>query len=107
MVGLAALGHVFGRAHIGAVAHAGGGQALALQNGVGAADGAGGHAQAVGQVALGRQLFAHGHLAVQNGLGQVFGDGLVFGLAAIAQAGGGNQLFKGHKGCIWWGNYFI
>ena len=49
------------------------------------------------QVALGRQLFAHGHLAVQNGLGQVFGDGLVFGLAAIAQAGGGNQLFKGHR----------
>jgi hypothetical protein len=75
----------------------GGSQALALQNGISAADGAGGHAQAVGQIALGRQFFAHGDLAIEDGLGQIFGDGLVLGLAAVAQAGGGNQLFKRHK----------
>ena len=96
LVGRFTGGHVLGRAHIGAVAHPCGGQALALQNGIGAADGAGGYAQAVGQVALGRQFFAHGYLAIQNRLGQVFGNRLVFGLAAVAQAGGGDELFKGH-----------
>ena len=77
-----------GRAHIGAVAHPGNGQALALQNRVRAADGASGHPQAVRQTALRWQLFAHGQLPVDDGLGQVFGNGLVFGLATITQTGG-------------------
>ena len=87
-VGISALPHVLGRADIGAVAYPRSGQALALQNRIGAADGASRHAQAARQVALGRQFLAHRHLPIQNGLGQVLGDGLVLGLATIAQAGG-------------------
>ena len=86
-VGIFPLPYVLGRTDIGAVAHPRSGQALALQNRISAADGASGHAQAARQVALGRQLFAHRHLPIQNGLGQVLGDGLVLGLATIAQAG--------------------